>query len=653
MNGLLMDHYTRITPVVYAIEKLAKLAEDNNIDRIKRVDNVVIQFGSRFLHLGKICYSDFKVQNRSNRNLLVNENTINLVHVEFAKKLLLFLAIQLLDGKRVVTLFNDGDYFVSLFNSNFTQSFNLNFTKANIVRFIRGYTDSLLHEIKIYDRSQRIGLSTHTAQSYQSRALSFFAFASNLDKTELTNSLFMIRRNNHQVHSTEALKEKELTEQFNFYTHIFRQLSEIVLQHIEIPTKLTYNNTQNWICPSHTQWLKPKHKTSIGLIGFNYETGKFYSVDELLAMEHCSYKKRYQILQHIKQATTAKTSANKPYSALRRILSGWACRAYFMHFLSITGENDSTAASLIFHDEYLIEKDGQNFKSIKWRANGKEVVYSIQNEFIDDFKAFVKLRSYLLEYYDIDYDSLFIGTTLKGITPLSSKGDASCNIRKQSSAQFTGYLMPGTSRSLRTTKSLWLRKKFGSGVSSYVLQHSSVIADSHYTTLDNEDASLEMQEFFESIDNKLLEQRNLNTQLPSGHCYSYKSPETIKTRFRSQKLALDCSSPIACLFCRKYRVHTDLTDIKKLLSMKYVILHSRPLAESNDHFNNVYGPTLIRINNIVSHIKKQSEQLEKVVTSVTKEVFEDELLSEYWYRKLELLNELGIVEPLQKKPKEI
>ncbi len=63
-----------------------------------------------------------------------------------------------------------------------------------------------------------------------------------------------------------------------------------------------------------------------------------------------------------------------------------AMKAYFMHFLALTGMNDSTAATLRWDDEYNIEKEQYNFRNIKYRAGNKPVEYSIRREFILEFK---------------------------------------------------------------------------------------------------------------------------------------------------------------------------------------------------------------------------------------------------------------------------
>ncbi|WP_257171377.1 hypothetical protein [Colwellia sp. M166] len=638
-----MNRYTLITPKIYTIEELTDLFDNNDTFSFNRVDNIVIQFGTTFQHLGRICYTDFKTTNKDNRTLKVNLRSIDITSTSFATKLITYVADLLLDGKRPRTLSGFTSYMISLFKRIHTDGVKLQFNKFSIQSFIHHYTDHLLHEIKIYDRDLKLGLSTHTAQTYQSRVISFFAYAISVEESELTGGLFIIQRNNNQVQSALALNDEAFAKQFSLYTQIFRQFSNIVLDHIEIPTSVDVNNELLWIAPSYNQWLKPKHKKTIGMRAFNYDTGDFYSVEELELFAHNKGKKRYQLGQHVSQAEDANVKVNLEYSKLRLLLAAWACRAYFMHFLIVTGENDSTAASLIFEDEYLTDKSEQNFKSIKWRANGITVSYDIQNEFVADFQRYIQLRSYLIEYYQQDYKALFISAAVSKLSSLSTKGDVSCSFRKLFSTQFTGAPLTGTSKSFRVSKSLWVRNNYGSGISSYVMQHNKKSADSHYTNKDTEKSAEQITDYFAELDKQLLKEPVISVPIPSGNCSEESKPEPLNSLPSNSPITVSCGNHEGCLFCNKYRVHADEADIRKLLSVKYLIIQSQTSSASQEHFDSVYKQILTRIEDLLGFIGDKKPDCLTIIKNVRKEVFEQELLSEYWYRKLELLEELGLL----------
>jgi hypothetical protein len=638
-----MSNYTTINPIIYTIEEISKLFEKDDTYSFNRVDNIVIQFGSSFHHLGRIYYKNIKITKKNNRKLSVDLDSIDVAAIQFLKKLISYLSDSMLDGKRVRTLSSFTGYIISIFKYIRKNRISLLCNKESIQSFIDSYTDYLLHQIKIYDRSLKLGLSTHTAQTYQSRVISFFSYVIEIEESELTGGLFIIQRNNNQVQSALALNDDAFAQQFNFYTQIFRQFSNIVLDHIEIPTSVNINNEQLWLAPSYTQWLKPKHKKTIGLRGFNYDNGHFYTVEELELLDHNKGKKRYQLGQHVTQAGDATVKVNLEYSTLRLLLAAWACRAYFMHFLIVTGENDSTAATLMFEAKFLTERNEQNFKSIKWRANGVTVNYDIQNEFVADFQRYIKLRSYLIDYYQQDYKALFISAAVSKLTKLSTKGDVSCSFRKLFALQFTGTPLTGTSKSFRVSKSLWVRVNFGTGISSYIMQHNNKTADSHYTDKDEEKSAEQLSDFFVELNNQLLTEPLPVIPIPSGNCTETSKPEPLNSVPINSAITVKCGNHEGCLFCNKYRIHADEADIRKLFSVKYLIIQSQNLAASQEHFDSVYKPVLTRIEDLLEHIGDKQPSCLTLIKNVRKEVFEQELLSEYWYRKLELLDNLGLL----------
>jgi len=168
-----MNRFTLITPKIYTIEELTNLFENDDTFSFNRVDNIVIQFCSTFQHLGRICYKNVQVTNKNNRKLNVDLDSLDVVAIQFAKKLIPYLADLKLDGIRVRTLSGLTSFIISLFKYIRVDGFNLRCNKASIQGFITSYTDYLLHQIKIYDRNLNLGLSTHTAQTYQSRVISF------------------------------------------------------------------------------------------------------------------------------------------------------------------------------------------------------------------------------------------------------------------------------------------------------------------------------------------------------------------------------------------------------------------------------------------------------------------------------------------------
>ncbi len=94
------------------------------------------------------------------------------------------------------------------------------------------------------------------------------------------------------------------------------------------------------------------------------------------------------------------------------------------------------------------------------------------------------------------------------------------------------------------------------------------------------------------------------------------------------------------MFCKHFRCHADSDDIRKLLSLLYIIEETKNKAVSIDHFNSIYLVVINRINYLLQEISLVQKDL---VEKIKEEVFEYEILSYYWEKRLEMLIEIGVL----------
>jgi len=633
-----MLRYERLDTVVYTVEEINKAFElEENPTIFDRVDNIIIKFKNYHYNLGNICYLKVK---RKREILSVVLSSLDQCRVEIAKSLLKYLDDLYIDGCSVLVILGKVRRLSIFLGTLDDNNIEFKIEQQSIVNALIYYSNELNHKIKIYDRELKVGLTTATAHNYQKWVLDFCSFMLNIDSKILLHSRYIIKANGHEVVKSTALSDELLTTEFNQYTYIFRRFSSIVLNNESFPLIFDLNNELYWITPIGKVVHKDSDRLKKSPI-FNFNKGRNYSLNEITASKH--YKHAGHRNHAIKQAKKNKIKANTPYSAARVFIALYACKAYFMHFLFLTGENDSTAASLIFNNNYTIESSETNFKSIKWRANGQTVKYDIQTEFIDDFKIYLRLRSYLLKAYNQSHKELFLHVYKNTLIPAYTSGEVSPWIRKLSSLLFNKNNFIATSKTIRVTKSLWLRNHHGSSLSSYILQHSDKTSSSSYTGSNFESSSEELTHYFSELTNQLLISPGKEISIPSGNCVEPSTPQVVSKTVSTSLLTIDCADQKSCLFCNKYKLHGDEIDIRKLLSIKYLILQSKHLANSIEHFQNVYDLMLARIDDLLSQIKCLGEDQTTLVHEVKQQVFEEEMLSDYWYQKLELLNELGVL----------
>lgn len=636
-----MSEYQLIKEVIYTVDELLKFFElEENPKVFDRVDNIIIQFPKQRFHLGIICYNNVKLKyDKKFKKLYAIIDSLDIEKVKITKLLLQHINDLLIDGIRPITINGRIKVILNFIEHLKINNIELKLNRTSFQSAIVNYSQHLLHQIKIYDKELRVGLKTNTAHNYQKWVLSFAVFILNADPFELLNSDMFIVSNDAERIPTQALSIEEQSVEFNQYTTLFRRFSSIVLNHEMFPLKFELYNITYWITPIGNIAHKDNKKLKKPGI-FNFKEGREYSLDEIISTKR--YKNTSKRNQAIKLFRQNKDKANIYNSAARLRIALHACRAYFMHFLFLTGENDSTAASLLFNINYVIENSEVNFKSIKWRANGIPVKYDIQSEFIDDFKTYLRLRSFLLKHYNENHNELFFDLFNNQLIAARIDGTYSSHIRISISRIFSENSFVATSKKIRVTKGLWIRRRHGSSLTTYILQHSKQSSNSSYTSppLESHD---ELTDYFNELNNQLIVSNGSEKNTPSGKCIEPHLPNTISEIKLIDTVTINCNDQTTCLFCSKYRIHGDAEDIRKLLSMKYLIIQSEYLAASVEHFKNIYELTLTHIEFLLDQIKALGKEQAKLIIDINQQVFENEELSDYWYRKLELLNELGIL----------
>lgn len=637
-----MPEYEPIKQVIYTVDELLnffKLEENPKI--FDRVDNIIIQFPNERIHLGIICYNNVKFKyNKRFKKLYAIPSSLDFEKVKITKLLLKHINELLIDGIRPITISGRLKVILNFIEHLKINNIELKLNRTSIQNALVNYSQHLLHRIKIYNKELGVGLKTGTAHNYQSWALSFGVFILNVDPFELLNSDNLIATNDTERIPAQALSNDEQSVEFNQYTTLFRRFSSIVLNHEMFPLSFELYMQKYWITP--TGKIAHNDNENLKKSGiFNFKEGRKYSRDEIISSRR--YKNTSKRNEAIKLFRQRNEKANIHNSAARLFIALYACRAYFMHFLFVTGENDSTAASLLFNRNYVIENSEVNFKGIKWRANGIPVKYDIQSEFIEDFKTYLRLRSFLLKQYNEKHKELFLDVLNNQLVAAPNDGKYSSLIRINTSRIFIENDFIATSKTIRVTKGLWMRSKHGSSLSAYILQHSEKASTSNYTSSNFDESYEDLTNYFNKLTNQLIVSPGIEKATPSGNCIEPNMPQSISEVTSNNILAIDCGDQKSCLFCSKYRIHGDEKDIRKLLSMKYLIIQSEYLAASIEHFKNVYELILTHIEVLLGQIKAQGKEQAQLIIDISQQVFEHEELSDYWYRKLELFNALGVL----------
>jgi hypothetical protein len=402
-----------------------------------------------------------------------------------------------------------------------------------------------------------------------------------------------------QGKKTEKNTKEEISYSFNFYYHLFNQLADFLIEERQYPFLLKLPNKELWIIPSRL-WIKTEESKNF-LKSYDYDTGQIKSTKEIqeaygFENEKTAYDYRNSFMYKLHE-NNVNTKTNN-----RMFLGRVALKAYFMHFLAITGMNDSTAGTLAWNDDFKMEKEQQNFRNIKYRAKNKLVEFRIQKEFIKEFNKFIKLRSYLLDGNKFDY--LFFSHDRKNamLSIAQERGTFSSTINSYMKKTIDENLPIINSKQNRVNKIHNVIKSDGLLAAAELAQNLTSTIVSNYLGVSEEETLNEFSNYFQKLNTNVIFNKDKGENIEIGQCSNIDSPNS---ELKPNSLEVNCKQQEGCLFCDKYGIHADEKDIRKLFSLEYIINESRYLVIEQNDFENVYRTILDRINNIIGMTPKK------------------------------------------------
>ncbi len=484
------------------------------------------------------------------------------------------------------------------------------------------YTYFLKNKMRLGQYSQGEAHAKHTSTHKLLRAIF------NDNENNLLASVILIpnKRNNKCEKSSNEDKKYH----YNFYYSFFHQVTDFLLHNNPYPLKLNLSNKDIWCLPSLRLFFD---KNQDFPMAFNPENGQIRNIDTFQKTYKTS--NRNVIKENIKRFKNTLDKANLQKSEKRMELASHALKAFYILFLTNTGMNDSTAATLPWNKDYIIDSNQQKFRTIKYRAGNKIVAFQIQVRFINDFKKYLKLRDYLLDGNNIEY-LFFIDSKNNARTTISLKrGTYSSYINRFFTNNLDANLPNINSRQLRVNKAHQVIKQDGIIAASQVLQSSVSTIINSYLGESKESSAKQLTDYFNGLNQNLFSTSSDDISTSIGNC---KSPDNPKIQYRNNT----CQKSENCLFCEHFRIHADLEDLQKLYSLKYIIHECRYIAKSSEHFDLVYGDVYKRIQSIEGYIIQTGYQSAESLNRFELDVFENENLHPYWEHKLNMLISIGV-----------
>jgi hypothetical protein len=441
---------------------------------------------------------------------------------------------------------------------------------------------------------------------------------------------------NRNYNPTPVPPEDQVAHGLGLCTEVFKEFTDALLNGWKYPFKVNLMDDNLWVFP--IQWLchtkrarPPEFITEL----WHYKTGTL-----IPQTNEFRIKRYYRALENIAHEN------KEPYvlTAHRQRLGKWAHDSFLLMFAANTGMNEQQIRDLEWlTGEYEVVPSVQGFRTVKWRAGRKVQSFTITARFVKEFEIFLKLRAFLTS--NRPSKSLFIQipfSSKKQWRPLQpgalrKLGDS---IRQTLDENFP-YL---SYRQLRLYKYNYLLKKFGVGAANQIMQSSFGTIAKAYSTAADDVALKEISAFYNLLSDahKKNWQRKKQNSIPSGHCIE--PGNAIRLVEIDHPVAEpSCDNFITCLFCEHFVAHATSNDIRKLLSLRYFLEQIRCQSISAEEFEKLNGATLQKINHIIGKLRDTSKEISDSTDKIEKEVFNNEILTDYWAALLNNLVRIGAV----------
>lgn len=410
---------------------------------------------------------------------------------------------------------------------------------------------------------------------------------------------------------------------------------------LSLPARAEGGSLGVWVFPTankfHLPWegeLPPP--TGHPNVGFNYEDGSLRTADQI----RNSAPHRRDFKQAAEAAVKALNDANVDTRHHRRLrLAVTAHNAFVMMFVAHTGMNWAQVEALAWSDNFSVSPERQGFRAIKCRAGGKIVSFQIGAGFLPLFRRFLSLRNYLLNGGSFEYLFFAFGPKLPA-APAQIDSNVFYSFYKLL-RRLDPQIRPINLRQWRAAKADWLIRNTDPATAALLLQNTERTVMRHYATGSETQTALEFGQYFDRLKNVVADATVPFAKTSAvGGCVSFGSPTP---DLPDTAIKPDCKQPEGCLFCTHFAVHSDETDVRKLLSCRHCILQTEHMADSHQQFQNLFGPVIQRIDSIVNLIRGKSDQHQRLVDLVRSQVEDETGLDPYWERKMEMLVSLGMI----------
>ena len=452
---------------------------------------------------------------------------------------------------------------------------------------------------------------------------------------------------------TEPAGEHDFSHALAMNQALFDGLCKLILDNkpfpfkLDMPKSLGWKDCFLWIFPTNV-WRFPPHlwgneREKWKRWAYDYANGRLATVAEVWHrfLHKTPADQRANAAHAIRYAQVLLDAANNdPRHSVRTMLAMIAHNSFLFLFFANTGVNFAVAQDIETDGEIDASTINQNYRTIKCRAQGKEVQVIAPAAFMPSLRRFMALREYLLN--GASYPYLFLTLGVNNAKPPAQMPNKAFVGQYNVLRGIDPKLPRIGAKKVRATVEDFYRRKTDAAIAARVMGHSEAVADRNYLAGSPIDHQDEMTIFLNKVSETAKKQRvvvdgtNLGDTRPleeGGRCPSFGHPEAMA---EGVPVKPDCRQ--SCLFCANRILVANEGDTRKVASAAFVMeqLILGPLSEAE----------------LRPQILKCDDDLEKIATldgcrdmvkRVRDDVYENGNLTPYFADKYQLFLELGVL----------
>jgi hypothetical protein len=524
------------------------------------------------------------------------------------------------------------------------------------------YTNELLHRVRLSKVGKKEGIGRAHAAALQRAFRKLIGYTTGRsDSVVMTWAPVIEKRKGIESLPQANLSDAEAKKAFEMHRRFFWAYSDAVIKNSASPlvVKLDDLGFENLItfggqANNYQSWGNNR-VNSRGWQQFAFSEQGFdsdwRSIKEKAAIKGIDLdRKAYKAFWG-----SAKTFSKRKFTP--RTLTNFSNRAmkHFGYLLMFASGCNADHLDGIDVENSMQEKASGSKRLIahKDRSSNEKQQLSVSTHFSKQWRQFLLLREWMSKFHDKPYPSyglcIFITNTSSSRFPVDSFEALSHESIK------CGLFWPEGAPGLltRAPRKIVSQKKLelsggNVGLVASLLSQSEATVRKHYAFRDQDEASKQLSRFFEGM----RVSANLRVsgvasapviaggkRIPVGQCVAESESDIRLIQGIDEQRApeLNCGSPLSCFFCESFGIHSDLTDIKRLLSVKeYIRYQSNHKSHSINEHGQKFLPVVARIDEIIEAFSQRDSASKKIVESASEGIKRGEL-DKFWLAHINAL----------------